>query len=166
MKILLAIPLALSLCNMAYANTTQPVKRLFTPAENGCQTIETFFKFTNEFKGDELVQYVIAKNFNIETSMPISRWGRDQGTVSLPHGDSITYKNTYDSEQSIISGTVIYSSSNKKIYRPACGVTFYYDENENSCGSVIILTGGGNCRPTGGNGTEADPYVFMVMQPQ
>jgi len=150
---------------MVYADTTQSVKRLFTPAENGCQTIETFFKFTNEFKGDEFVQYVIAKNFNIDTTMPVSEWGRDQGTVSLPQGESIVFKNTYAEGQSIISGTVLYSSTSKKIFRPACGVTFYYDENENGCGSVIILTGGGNCRPMSGRGTEADPYVFKIMQP-
>lgn len=168
MKILIAISLALSLCNIAcaqHSETTQPVTRILFSPENGCQYVDMFFKFTNQLKGDELVQYIVSKNFNMETTLPISKWGRDQGTVSLPQGDSKIYKNTYTADQSILTGAVIYSSDSKKVYRTLCSLTFYHDEQESGCGSVIVMTGGHNCMPLRGYGTEQDPYVLKIIRP-
>lgn len=162
-KILIAIPVALSFCNSIYAQQTEPTrsaKHIFLPSENGCEQIDMFFKFTNEFKGDESVRWVFAKNFNMETTLPSSRWT----SAPLPQGESITYKNTYTADQSILTGAILYSTRSKCKDRTICGITFYHDIQEYSCGSVIVMTGG-NCLPMGGKGTEEDPYIFKLLKP-
>lgn len=162
-KILVSSLFALLFCNIAYAMDIQPAhtKHFYFSSENGCQQVNMFFKFTNQFMNDERVHYFVAKNFNVETTMPVDGWGTDQGFVFLPQGDSIIYKNTYTTSPAIITGSVSYND--KKISRILCSLSFYHDALKDSCHAGVTM--GSHCVPGTGNGTEDDPLVIRLLKP-
>lgn len=165
-KILISIPFIVLPCSIAYADNIKPAephtKHFYFPSDNGCQNVELFFKFTNKLTGDESVHYFVAKNFNVETTMPVDGWGTDQGFVSLPQGDSIIYKNTYTTSPAIITGDVSYND--RKISRILCSLSFYHDAARNGCYSGVTM--GSHCVPGAGNGTEDDPLTIRILKPQ
>lgn len=160
-KLFLILTSSILALNSVYAESPQTINRIhqkFLSTDKQCQVpSEVYFKFTNHFTDKQTVSYNIGPKFNVDTDMHM-----DGGiSVSLPHGDSIVYKNTYTSKQSIMTGAAVVSDPTNRT-TVLCSLSFYHFEIKDGC-EIAVVSVGPHCAPMAGRGQKDNPFIISLF---